>query len=239
MPGSLGRQRRSGVKAEGVGSNIVRPKDLKEGGGSPSSCILKLPRGTCRSWEANRGTSTAGAHREGASKYSVPLMMTRCAGVFTPHASVLVATSTCITGHHRRLFDSGQPRMYTACDSGHARNFQCMAERGWFSQHQVHCGIQDTFSLAERPAWEMPNLDLAGHEEVLHCRAVALVEARVVQPDAELQGVPQLGVLRRSRGLAIGKRHSSSLKWVPGSWARRKHASGGRISLVGALGTDG
>ena len=31
----------------------------------------------------------------GASKYSVPLIMTRCAGVLTPHARVLVATSTC------------------------------------------------------------------------------------------------------------------------------------------------
>ena len=40
-----------------------------------------------------RITATTG-HLEGASKYSVPLMTTRCAGVFTPHASVLVATST-------------------------------------------------------------------------------------------------------------------------------------------------
>ena len=31
----------------------------------------------------------------GASKNSVPLMMTRWAGVLTPHASVLVATRTC------------------------------------------------------------------------------------------------------------------------------------------------
>ena len=49
--------------------------------------------------------------------------------------------------------------------------------------------------------FEVPDLDLAGHKEVLHSGAVALVEARVVQPNAELQGVPQLGVLRRSRGL--------------------------------------
>lgn len=43
------------------------------------------------------------AHLVGASKNSVPLMMTRCAGVLTPHASVLVATSTCVSAvdtHH-------------------------------------------------------------------------------------------------------------------------------------------
>ena len=53
----------------------------------------------CRFWEkalpeTSGYAGVMDAHREGASKYSVPLMMTRCAGVFTPHASVLVATST-------------------------------------------------------------------------------------------------------------------------------------------------
>lgn len=35
------------------------------------------------------------AYPDGASKYSVPLMMTKCAGVLTPQANVEVATSTC------------------------------------------------------------------------------------------------------------------------------------------------
>ena len=44
----------------------------------------------------NRGShpTQRASHLEGASKYSVPLMTTRCAGVLTPHARVLVATST-------------------------------------------------------------------------------------------------------------------------------------------------
>ena len=50
------------------------------------------------------------AHREGASKNSVPLMITRCAGVFTPHAKVLVATSTC-----RSHFLHSKPLNYNSC----------------------------------------------------------------------------------------------------------------------------
>ena len=41
---------------------------------------------------------SSGSHRAcllGASKYSVPLMTTRWAGVLTPHARVLVATRIC------------------------------------------------------------------------------------------------------------------------------------------------
>lgn len=41
----------------------------------------------------------------GASKNSVPLMMTRCAGVLTPQARVLVATKTCRQMHVFNLAD--------------------------------------------------------------------------------------------------------------------------------------
>jgi hypothetical protein len=40
------------------------------------------------------------------------------------------------------------------------------------------------------------HLDLAAHEELLHQGAVGLVQAGVVQPDAELQRVPQLRILQ-------------------------------------------
>ena len=64
---------------------------------SPS---MHLPPGLSYEGRGRGADSTngSGPHREGASKYSVPLMMTRCAGVFTPQASVLVATSTCGAG---------------------------------------------------------------------------------------------------------------------------------------------
>ena len=48
-----------------------------------------------RCHESSGSNAKEKAHAVGASKNSVPLMMTRCAGVFTPHASVDVATRIC------------------------------------------------------------------------------------------------------------------------------------------------
>ena len=50
-------------------------------------------------WLIHRAPRPPLAHLVGASKNSVPLMITRWAGVLTPQARVEVATSTCAAGN--------------------------------------------------------------------------------------------------------------------------------------------
>ncbi len=61
-----------------------------------ASCRFTVEQGSqiVKQENALREVAKGRPDLEGASKYSVPLMTTRCAGVLTPHASVLVATST-------------------------------------------------------------------------------------------------------------------------------------------------
>ncbi len=65
----------------------------------------------------------------------------------------------------------------------------------------IHAGLRRGHRLGARTRTPRlgPHLDLAAHKEVLHERAVGLAQAGVVQADAELQRVAQVGVLRAAR----------------------------------------
>lgn len=117
-------------------------------------------------------------------------MMTKCAGVLTPHASVDVATSTCAACVRACIRVDGHRRV--------TRRAACMCSAAQATR--LNGPLNQITSVGQGRMHEggshaHARLDLDGDVEALHDGAVAVAQARVVQADAKAQAVAQRRVL--------------------------------------------